>query len=101
MSKLKTRKWDFVEHLNTEEDMLLYLEACAEDGDPGLIVAALGDIARARNISQLSAATGISRQGIYKAFSEGGNPRFDTVVKAASALGLRVQFTPVDQHDAA
>lgn len=78
--------------------MLAYLEACAEDGDPGLIVAALGDIARARNVSQLSADTGLTRQGIYKAFSQGGNPRFDTVVKAASALGLRVHFSPVDRR---
>jgi probable addiction module antidote protein len=65
-----------------------------EDGDPALITAALGDIARARNLSQLARDTGMSREGLYKALSGEGNPSFATVMKVARALGLRLSFKP-------
>lgn len=82
------RKWDVVDHLNTEEDMALYLEACLEEDDPALVAAALGDIARARGMSQLARDTGLSREGLYKALSAGGNPSFATVMKVMKALGF-------------
>ncbi|MEM9090397.1 MAG: addiction module antidote protein [Cyanobacteria bacterium P01_F01_bin.53] len=89
---LKTTRWDSAEHLQTEEDMQLYLEACLEEaeGDPALIVHALGVIARAKNMSQLSRETGLSREGLYKALSPEGNPTFATVSKVAKALGLKL-----------
>ena len=59
-----------------------------------LIAAALGDIARARNMSQLARDTGLTREGLYKALSGDGNPSFATVVKVAQALGLRMHFIP-------
>lgn len=65
-----------------------------EDGDPALIAAALGDVARARNISKLARDTGMSREGIYRALSGGGNPSFATVMKIAGALGPRLPFRP-------
>lgn len=93
MSSVKLSKWDVVEHLKTEEDMVLYFEACLEEGDPALITAALGDIARAKGMSQLARDTGISREGLYKALSGEGNPEFATVLKVMKALGLKLHAT--------
>lgn len=89
---IPTTLWDSAEHLKTEEDIQLYLEACLEEAgdDPAFIVHALGVIARARNMSQLARDTGISREGLYKALSPEGNPTFSTVVKVAKALGLKL-----------
>ena len=88
-------KWDATEHLHTREDARLYLEACAEEdpGDGSLIRAALNDIARAGNMSQLARDVGMSREGLYKALSEEGNPSFATVTRIARALGLQVRIT--------
>ena len=93
MSNVKLSKWDVVEYLKTEEDMVLYFEACLEEGDPTLITAALGDIARAKGMSQLARDTGISREGLYKALSGEGNPEFATVLKVVKALGLKLHAT--------
>ena len=89
-------KWDAAEHLRTREDARLYLEACAEEdpGDGSLIRAALNDIARAGNMSRLARDAGMSREGLYKALSEDGNPSFATVMRIARALGLQVRITP-------
>lgn len=82
------RKWDIVDHLQTEDDMVLYLEACFEEGDPALVAAALGDIARARGMSQLARDTGLTREGLYKALSADGNPSFATIMAVTKALGI-------------
>jgi probable addiction module antidote protein len=89
---LKLKKWDVVEHLKTEEDMILYFEACLEEdpGDGSLVRAALGDIAKARGMAQVARDTGMSREGLYKALSAEGNPEFATVMKVIKALGLRL-----------
>lgn len=107
MTARKTRKprgvretfsrYDTAEHLKTEEDIALYLEAVMEEGgadNPAFLAAALGNIARARNVSQLARETGLSREGLYKALSGEGNPSLDTVMKVARALGLRLSFKP-------
>ena len=88
-------KWDVTEHLQTREDARLYLEACAEEdpGDGSLVRAALNDIARAGNMSQLAREVGMSREGLYKALSEDGNPSFATVMRVTRALGLQVRIT--------
>jgi probable addiction module antidote protein len=93
MSTIKFRKWDVVEYLKSEEDMVLYFDACLEEGDPALITAALGDIARAKGMSQVARDTGISREGLYKALSGEGNPEFATVLKVMKALGLKLHAT--------
>jgi probable addiction module antidote protein len=90
----KFTPYDTVDYLETEEDVRLYLEACQEEGDPALIAAALGDIARARNMSQLAKSAGMTRAGLYKALSPEGNPSFATVVKVAKALGLKITISP-------
>jgi len=94
---------DTAEYLKTEEDIAAYLDAVMEGGgdDPALIARALGAVARARNMSQLSRDTGISREGLYKALSGEGNPSFDTIVKVARALGLMVRFQAQTDSSAA
>jgi probable addiction module antidote protein len=88
-STVETRLWDPAEHLETEEDMAAYLDAALEDGDPAVIVAALGDIARAKGMSQIARAAGLGRESLYKALSPTGNPEFATVLKVVGALGFR------------
>ncbi|MDR2506610.1 MAG: putative addiction module antidote protein [Candidatus Accumulibacter sp.] len=90
-------RWNVLDHLRTEEDMQLYLEACMEEdeGDGRLINAALGDIARARGMTQLARDTGLAREGLYKALSADGNPEFSTILKVTRALGLKLTFSPV------
>ena len=90
MAKTKLLAWDPAEHLETEEDMAIYLEAALEDGDPALVAAALGDIARARGMTQLARETGLGRESLYKALSPNGNPEFSTILKVVQALGLRL-----------
>ena len=94
---ISTTRWDSAAHLKTEEDIQLYLEACLEEmeDDPALIIHALGVIARAKNISQLSRDTGLSREGLYKALSPDGNPTFSTVAKVAKALGFKLTVQPM------
>lgn len=92
---VKTTSWDSAEYLKTDEDIKLYLEACVEEAgdDPAFIVHALGVIARAKNMSLLARDTGLSREGLYKAFSAEGNPTFATVSKVAKALGLQITLS--------
>jgi probable addiction module antidote protein len=86
--------WDAADHLRSKEDVRLYLEACVEEdpGDGSLIRAALNDIARARNMSQLARDIGMTREGLYKALSEKGNPSFATVIKIIRALGMQLRI---------
>ena len=88
-------RWDVTEHLRTREDVRLYLEACAEEdpGDGSLIRAALNDIARAQNMSLLARKLGMSREGLFKALSEDGNPTFATVMRIMRALGMQLRIT--------
>ena len=88
-------RWDAAGHLRSKEDVRLYLEACVEKdpGDGSLIRAALNDIARARNMSQLARDIGMTREGLYKALSENGNPSFATVIRTIRALGMQIRIT--------
>ena len=90
MTKIQTRPWDAMDYLETKEDIVLYLEAAFEDGDPGLIAAALGDVARAKGMTKVAADAGLGRESLYKALSPDGNPEFTTVLKVMRALGLRL-----------
>jgi probable addiction module antidote protein len=89
---LETTRWNVQDHLQTPEECALYLGAVlAEASDnPNFIAKAIGDVARARGMSQTARDTGITREGLYKALSEEGNPSFATVLKVLSALGLRL-----------
>ncbi|MCP5319905.1 MAG: putative addiction module antidote protein [Pseudomonadales bacterium] len=98
MGKTKTSKYDVAEHLRTPEEMAAYLEACMEeaDGDATFIAKALGDIARAKGMSQVARDAGLSRESLYKALSGGRAPTFDTILKVINALGLKLHAEAVD-----
>ncbi len=92
MKKTVTTRYDVAEHLRTPEEMAAYLEACLEeaDGDAAFIAKALGDIARAKGMSQVARDAGLSRESLYKALSGDRSPGFDTILKVVAALGLRL-----------
>ncbi|MEA5475371.1 addiction module antidote protein [Synechococcus sp. CCY9201] len=101
MTKTETTAWDPVNHFNNSEDMAAYLEAALEDGDPRLVAAALGDIARAKGMSQIAREAGLGRESLYKALSSSGNPELATVLKVISALGLQLHASPAVEAEAA
>ena len=92
MAKTVTGRYDVAEHLRTPKEMAAYLEACLEeaDGDAAFVAKALGDIARAKGMSQIARDTGLSRESLYKALSGDRSPSFDTVLKVIEALGLKL-----------
>jgi len=97
MSKTKTTKYDIAEHLRTPEEMAAYLEACLEEsqGDGAFVAKALGDIARAKGMTQIARDTGLARESLYKALSGDRMPSFDTILKVVQALGLELHAAPL------
>ena len=93
MAKTKTRRWDATDYLKSEKDMAAYLEAALDEGDPALFVAALGDIARAKGMTEIARKSGLGRESLYKALSPDGNPEFATVLKVVRSLGLNLHAT--------
>ena len=98
MAKTKTKTYDVGEYLETEEDMAAYIQAAFEDGDPAVVIQALGNIARARGMSEIARKTGLRRESLYKALSAGGNPEFATVLKVVQALGIKINIEPMRVH---
>jgi probable addiction module antidote protein len=92
MTKTVTTPYDVAEHLRTPEEMAAYLEACLEevDGDAAFVAKALGDIARAKGMSQVAHDAGLSRESLYKVLSGERNPSFNTILKVIRALGLKL-----------
>jgi len=95
MAKTATTRYDVAEHLRTPKEMAAYLEASLEesDGDAAFVAKALGDIARAKGMSQVARDTGLSRESLYKALSGERSPSFDTILKVVEALGLKLHAT--------
>ena len=93
MNRTVTSPYDVAEHLRTSEEMAAYLEACIEeaDGDAAFVAKALGDIARAKGMSQVACDAGLSRESLYKALSGDRNPTLETVLKVIGALGLKLR----------
>jgi len=89
----KLKKWDSAEHLQTKEDIALYLDACLEEAgdDVAFVAKALGNIARAHGMTELANDTGLGRESLYKALSAEGNPSFATILKVTRALGLQLR----------
>ena len=92
MKKTMTTRYDVAEHLRNPEEMAAYLEACLDeaDGDAAFIAKALGDIARAKGMTQVARDAGLSRESLYKALSGERSPDFDTILKVVGALGLKL-----------
>ena len=93
MKKIKISdlpKFDVVDYLKTEEDIAGYLSAVLEDGDPALFVAAIGDIARAKGMSDIAKKSGVTRESLYRALKMEAHPRFETVTRVLHALGMKL-----------
>ncbi len=99
--KTKTTPYDVAEHLRTPEEMAAYLDAWLEEApdDPSGIARALGNIARAKGMSQVAKDAGLSREGLYRALSAEGNPSLATILKVAKALGIRFHAQAAEGGD--
>ena len=97
MNKTSTTRYDVADHLRTPQEMAAYLQACIEeaDGDANFIAKALGDIARAKGMTQVARDAGLSRESLYKALSGERSPEFGTVLKVVRALGLKLEAQPI------
>ncbi len=96
MTRVTTTRYDVADHLRTPEEMAAYLEACLEEtpGDAAFIAKALGDIARAKGMTQVARDAGLSRESLYKALSGARSPDFATILRVVGALGLRLHAAP-------
>ena len=90
--------FDLAEHLRTDEDIANYLTLVLEDNDPSELTRALGIIARARGMTEMARASGLSREALYKALRPDSHPRFDTIAKVCAALGVKLVAQPLHQH---
>lgn len=87
-------RWDASEYLETPEDMLAYRDEAARSGDPALLQAALGDIAKAKGMTEVARSAGVGRESLYKSLSSTGNPSYHTIAKVIDALGGQISVTP-------
>jgi probable addiction module antidote protein len=94
MAKTKTKRWAAADYLKSDADIIAYLEAAFEDGDSGVVAAALGDIARAKGMTKVAREAGLGRESLYKALSAGGNPELGTVLRIVRALGIKLHAVP-------
>lgn len=92
---VKTRDFDVAYYLDSEEMIAEYLNQALASGDTDLLLAAIGDVARARGMAQVAQEAGLGRESLYKALTAGAKPRFDTIFKVLNALGVRMQAHPL------
>ena len=93
---IETTQWDSSEHLDSDEAINAYIEAAFEDGEPTVIAHALGVVAKARGMTAIAKEAGVTREALYKALSEKGDPRLSTLVSVVKALGFRLTVQPAD-----
>lgn len=92
-------EFDPAEYLNDEEDIAAYLTAILENNDPALLAAALGDIARSRGMSEIARASGITREALYRALRPDAQPRFETISRVCTALGVKFVVEPINSPE--
>ena len=88
--KVTTRKWDSSEYLDSPEMIREYLKAAFEQGDDELLIAAIGNVAKAQGMTEIARKTNLSRQNLYKTLAPNGSPKFETVKKVIEALGCKL-----------
>jgi probable addiction module antidote protein len=93
-------EFDMAEYLEDDRAIAEYLTAVMDDGDPALLAAALGDIARARGMAEISSKAGMNREALYKALRPGAHPRFETIQRVCGALGVRLKAEPIERIEA-
>ncbi len=100
MNKVKKKNiqelalFDVADYLKSDKDLAQYLNAVLEDGDPTLFVAAIGDIAKAKGMMEISKKSGVTREALYRALKISSQPRFETVAKVIQALGMKLVVRP-------
>ncbi|MEE4364323.1 MAG: addiction module antidote protein [Desulfotignum sp.] len=94
---VKTSKWDASKYLDSPEIICEYLKATLEEGDTELLMMAIGNVAKAKGMTEIAKKTDLNRQNLYKALSGKGAPKFDTVVKVLQAFGLKLTLEPADE----
>ena len=92
--RIRVKKFDPSAYLDNDEVIAEFLTAALEDGDPGVFLSAVGNVAKARGMSEIAESTGLGRESLYKAFAPGAKPRYDTVLKVLQSLGVRLTVTP-------
>ena len=95
----ETTPWDASDFLTSDEAIAAYLDAALEDGDPRVVAMALGNIARAKGMTSVAREAGITREALYKALSDKGDPKLSTLLGVMKAIGLR--FTVAQTNEAA
>jgi probable addiction module antidote protein len=93
MARTRTRRWDPASHLAADADRVAYLEAAFEDGDPAVVAAALGDVARSVGMTRVARRSGLGRESLYKGLSTSGNPELGTVLRVLAALDLELHVS--------
>jgi probable addiction module antidote protein len=91
-------EFDAAEHLKTEEDITIYLNIVLEENDAALLASALGDIAKARGMTQIAKDAGLTREALYKALRPNASPRFDTINRVCQSLGVKLVAQPINAH---
>ena len=91
---IKTTKWDAADYLDNPKAIAEYLNAAFEDGNPELIAAALGDVARAKGMSKIAKTAGITREALYKSLSKEGDPKLSTLLGVTEAIGFKLIVSP-------
>lgn len=87
--------FDMAEYLKTDEDVANYLTLVLEENDPAELTQALGTIARARGMTEVARASGLTREALYKALRPTSHPRFDTITRVCTALGVKLVAQPM------
>ena len=90
---MNLKKFDVVDFLDSDEALVEYLNVALEENDPKYFAKALGNVARAKGMSSVSEATGLGRQSLYRALSDDGNPRIDTLFRVIDALEVKLAVT--------
>lgn len=95
--KIKISDWDTSELLKTEDDIAQYLSVAFEEGEADAIAVALGNVAKARGMTEIAKKAGVSRENLYRSFRIGGDPKLTTLVSVMSSLGVKISVTPLHQ----
>ena len=90
---MELKTFDVIDFLDSDEALVEYLNAALAENDPKYFAKALGNVARAKGMSSISEVSGVGRQSLYRALSEEGNPRIDTLFKILEALNIRLAIT--------
>jgi probable addiction module antidote protein len=95
---LDIQPYDVVEVLTTESRIAAYLEVAFEESDPEYMAIAIGNVARARNMTKLAKDTGLTRDTLYRSFAKGGNPTLSTINAVVKSLGFQLSIKPITKH---